>query len=264
MKIINAHTHFWKSPALGLENVTILDLHKEMKANKIDTSIVIGGKINPELLTNQESIDVIEKYKVSDSFKVIAGIDIREDLGKQKKEIEELFKQTKIVGVKVYLGYQHIFVNDKLLEPFYELCEKYDFPIMFHTGDTLYETAKLKFSHPLQIDELAVDNPKLKIIMAHCGNPWIIDAMEVLYKNENVYADISGFFYYETQARLYPLMKAKMNDLINYEAGHKLLFGTDFPLTPAKPYIDFTKSLDFTKKELELTMHGNAEKLFKL
>jgi uncharacterized protein len=63
---------------------------------------------------------------------------------------------------------------------------------MIHTGDVFLKTAKVKFSHPLNIDDVAVDNPELKIVMCHLGNPWIIDCQEVLYKNRNVYADISG------------------------------------------------------------------------
>ena len=51
---------------------------------------------------------------------------------------------------------------------------------------------KVRFAHPLNIDEIAVENPELTIIMCHLGNPWILDCQEILYKNQNVYADISG------------------------------------------------------------------------
>jgi hypothetical protein len=72
------------------------------------------------------------------------------------------------------------------------MCVEFGSPLMVHTGDTLSETAKVKFSHPLNIDDIAVENPELKIVMCHLGNPWIIDCQEMLHKNRNVYADISG------------------------------------------------------------------------
>jgi predicted TIM-barrel fold metal-dependent hydrolase len=65
---------------------------------------------------------------------------------------------------------------------------------MIHTGDTFDPHGKIRYSHPLNIDDVTVDNPSLKIVVCHIGNPWIRDCMEVLYKNKNknVHADISG------------------------------------------------------------------------
>jgi predicted TIM-barrel fold metal-dependent hydrolase len=71
---------------------------------------------------------------------------------------------------------------------------EYGTPIMVNTGDTFSSTAKIKYSHPLNIDDVAVYNPELNIIMCHLGNPCIIDCQEILYKNRNVYVDISGLF----------------------------------------------------------------------
>jgi predicted TIM-barrel fold metal-dependent hydrolase len=53
---------------------------------------------------------------------------------------------------------------------------------MIHCGDTFATNAKLKYAYPLNVDEVATDNPDLKIIICHLGNPWILDCQEVLYK----------------------------------------------------------------------------------
>jgi predicted TIM-barrel fold metal-dependent hydrolase len=45
----------------------------------------------------------------------------------------------------------------------YEMAIEYDVPVMFHSGDTYAPTGKLKYSHPLPIDDLAVDYPDLQI-----------------------------------------------------------------------------------------------------
>ncbi len=44
------------------------------------------------------------------------------------------------------------------------------------------------------MDEVAVDFPGVRFVLAHFGNPWLIDAAEVLFKNANVWADLSGLF----------------------------------------------------------------------
>jgi predicted TIM-barrel fold metal-dependent hydrolase len=42
------------------------------------------------------------------------------------------------------------------------------------------------------MDEVAVDHGDVRFVLAHLGNPWLIDAAEVIFKNPNVWADLSG------------------------------------------------------------------------
>ena len=72
------------------------------------------------------------------------------------------------------------------LQVVYELAIEFDVPVMFHSGDTYTPKGKVRFAHPLHIDDVAVDFPDLKIVICHVGNPWIRDCMEVVYKNANV------------------------------------------------------------------------------
>lgn len=73
-----------------------------------------------------------------------------------------------------------------------EIAIEYDVPVMFRPGDTYAPTGRVKYSRPLHIDDVAADFPELKIVICHVGNPWIKDCMEMVYKNQNGYADISG------------------------------------------------------------------------
>ena len=84
----------------------------------------------------------------------------------------------------------------------------------------------------MNIDEVAVDNPELNIVMCHLGNPWIIDCQEVLYKNRNVYADISGLFVGKFSITVESHYLAKVKELLSYVgAPHRLLYGSDWPLS---------------------------------
>ena len=100
----------------------------------------------------------------------------------------------KIVAFKAYLGYLHFGPEDPNYVPYYRLAAKYDLPVILHTGDNWSTTAKVKYAHPLRMDEVAVDHPEVRFVLAHFGNPWLIDAAEVLFKNPNVWADLSGLF----------------------------------------------------------------------
>jgi hypothetical protein len=91
-------------------------------------------------------------------------------------EIESGLRTGKYGCLKIYLGYVHRYASDPLYDPFYKLAEKYDVAVVFHTGDTASTRAKLKYADPLTIDEVAVDHPKVRFVIAHCGNPWIESA----------------------------------------------------------------------------------------
>src|SRR5262249_9682147 len=98
----------------------------------------------------------------------------------------------RVRALKGYLGYLHYGPEHPGYRPYYELAEGYNVPFSFHTGDTYSPRAKLRFAHPLLVDEVAVDHPQVRFVLAHLGNPWLLEAAEVVYKNVNVWADLSG------------------------------------------------------------------------
>src|SRR5262249_4689557 len=99
----------------------------------------------------------------------------------------------KIIGVKMYPGYEDYYPNDDRLNPLYEFCQRNGFPVIFHSGILQVDfPGLLEQAHPLKIDAVAHKFPNLNIIIAHLGNPWIIDCAAVLTKNRHVYADFSA------------------------------------------------------------------------
>lgn len=142
---------------------------------------------------------------------------------------------------------------------------EYDVPVMFHSGDTYAPTGKVKYSHPLQIDDLAVDYPAMKIVICHIGNPWIKDCMEVVYKNENVYADISGLVLGNFSEKFERFMKNEIEEMITYAGEPQyLLYGTDWPISNMESYLQFMKKLELAKEKKELILWKNAARLFKI
>ncbi len=141
------------------------------------------------------------------------------------------------------------------------MCVEFKAPVMIHTGDIFLKQGKLRFSHPVNIDDVAVDNPDLKIVMCHLGNPWILDCQEVLYKNKNVYADTLFFNTYGTESEKY--MSKKITELLNYvDESRCLLYGTDWPISDMGFYLDFFEKLELKPQDQDLIMSKNARMLF--
>lgn len=192
------------------------------------------------------------------------GVGDRVDL----KRIEAGLKSRQYRCLKIYLGYTHRYAYDRQYEPVYALAQKYDVPVVFHTGDTSSKGAKLKYADPLTIDEVAVDHPKVNFVIAHCGNPWIESAAEVAYKNSNVYLECSALL----TGDLEQMPKEKVDTyvvkpiawLFGYlEDPKKLMFGSDWPLVSIKPYVEAYK-LAIPREHWRDVFHDNAVRVFKL
>lgn len=269
---IDSHTHltnlFKTRPphrkTMYAKNLSIL--LKEMRANKVDHALLLPGpeKIDTEDPSLRTALKLVAGIK---NISLVGTIDILRYKKQDLKFLEELLRKRKIVGVKLYPGYQYFYPYEKKCHPIYKLCSKFDAPVIFHSGDTaFYKTAsKVKYSHPIHIDDVATEFPDLKIVIAHLGNPWMLDCAEMLYKNKNVYADLSGLII-EKGSPDVPLLRRKINDLIAYVvSARKLIHGTDWPFAPSiKDYISFVKSLKIPKKDLEYVFYKNAKELFKI
>ena len=104
-----------------------------------------------------------------------------------------------------------------------EAAEDLGLPIIWHQGTTFVRSAELRWALPLQIDQVALRFPRLRIVIAHMGHPWIDDALVVVRKHPNVFADISA---------LHPRPWQLYNGLVSaleYGVTDKLLFGSDWP-----------------------------------
>jgi hypothetical protein len=141
------------------------------------------------------------------------------------RDTEELIFRHKIRLIKVHGPHSGYAPDDYLrdkpgLAKVYALAEKEGVPVMFHTGTSIFPGARSKYGNPMAIDDVAIDFPKLKIIMAHGGRPlWMAEAFFLMRRHANVHMDISG-------------IPPKL--LLNYfprieEIADKTMYGSDWP-----------------------------------
>jgi hypothetical protein len=255
--IIDAHVHprFTGKPERnsGIP-VTREEFVREMKEAHVTGAVALEGEDGKGYDTDLESLNVIR----------CAGVAKTVDVARIEKGLKSGYYRC----LKVYLGYVHQYAYDKHYEPAYKLAEKYDVPVVFHTGDTYSTVAKLKYSDPLTLDEVAVDHPKMTIVIAHCGNPWIESAAEVAYKNPNVYLDGSAFLIGDFSKKPADTIQRTMIQPVSWvfeyvEDPTKLMYGTDWPLVGMKDYVDVFKRA-IPKEHWRAVFHDNAVRIFKL
>ena len=180
-------------------------------------------------------------------------------------DVELHLRSPRCAGVKLYPGYNPIYVWDSVYEPIYALAEYYNKPVAVHTGETATPGALLKYCHPMTLDEAAVKHPNVQFVMCHFGNPWLSDAAAVVDKNKNVALDLSGLLEGAVQTEELLVRKKgyvdQLRTWLEYLGYEDVMFGTDWPLANLEQYIDFVKAL-VPEEEWEKVFFDNANRIY--
>lgn len=279
MQIIDAHIHFSNIESFKqtARDKSLLDYSKtgflkEFREAGVVTAIGMGlTEQNPDGFPDQSSPNpmLLDLEEMPTGMVLCPGINpIRlQSAGMDELErIEAVLSDPKTVGVKIYAGYYPFYVHDRVYEPIYRMAEEYGLAVVIHGGATYSDRCCLKYSHPLEVDQLAVRHRHLNIIIAHLGDPWVMDTAVVVSKNENVFADLSGLIVGDEQR----IWKTRTNRLsmdhimraLSYtEKYEKFLFGSDWPLAPVMPYIEFVRDL-IPEEYHEKVFYHNALRAF--
>ncbi|HLL54347.1 MAG TPA: amidohydrolase family protein [Myxococcaceae bacterium] len=263
--VIDCHTHLNRYTEEDAPTVAerYARLRAEMDANGVDHALVLSSyAVTPDRPSTREILELVGDDPRID---VVAGLRYGAERTKELAELQGLLKEGRIKGLKLYPGYDPFYVHDPDLRDVYALAARYGVPVMIHTGDTYAPRARVRFAHPLAVDEAAVEFPDVTFVLCHLGNPWFADAMEVVYKNSNVFADISGLTLGSFEPRFERFALGKVNEVLAYlNEPTKLLFGSDWPISHIESYLKFARQLEATPEELEGLLWRNAARVFRL
>ena len=139
------------------------------------------------------------------------------------RELDSLRARWRVAGVKLTPPYQHFMPADPRLYPLYARCQEIGLPVLFHTGLSTFRGSRLKYADPLLVDDVAVDFPRLRIVLAHSGRGvWYREAALMARLHEHVYLELAG---------LPPRnLRAYFPDLDHL--ADKIIFGSDWPVLP--------------------------------
>jgi uncharacterized protein len=137
----------------------------------------------------------------------------------------------------------------------YRRCEERGIPVLIHTGTSIFPRARCKYGNPLEIDDVALDFPDLRIVLAHGGRPlWMAEAFFVLRRHRNVWFDLSGI---PPKSLLEWFPK-----IAELEA--KLLWGSDWPspgVMRLRRNVDQFLALPLSDQLKRATLETNPERL---
>jgi len=182
-----------------------------------------------------------------------------EYLEKPKEKMKYLAEDLGIRMIKIHPSHQLIYPNAYLngleaLGVIYDSCQHYNIPVMIHTGTSIFPAARTKYSDPIYMEDIAIDFPKLKLIMAHGGRPlWMETAFFLLRRFPNIYFDISGIPPHKL-LEYFPRVES---------IAHKTMFGTDWPgpgVMSIKKNIEHVQNLPISEESKRAILYDTAAK----
>lgn len=251
MKIIDAHLHLFPQQDWAEQTAQSVGHH-----NSVDHLRQVYGQLGMVhgVVMGNNSLETGRHDYPEDLFHYCVGLDsLVLDRGRNipadlPDRVEEHLKRDNCCGVKLYPGYNRIWLSDVCYQPIYNLAARYDKPVAIHMGLTAFPRAHLKYCHPLTLDEVAADHPKTRFVMCHFGNPFLESAAAVVEKNPNVATDLSGLLegrvdldeYFRVQAGYAGLLRTWLTAICQWD---DVMYGTDWPIVNLGEYIRFIQGI---------------------
>lgn len=178
-----------------------------------------------------------------------------------RREMKRILHELRIDAIKLHPPHMLVHANAYLdgndaLRVLYEECQAAGRPVMVHSGTSVFPKARSKFGDPMDLDDVAVDFPELRIILAHAGRPiWMETAVHLARRHRHVYLDLSGI---PPKSLLQYLPKLE-------SLASKSMFGTDWPspgVGSIRENVEAFLALPLTEAAQARILSGTADELF--
>ena len=160
------------------------------------------------------------------------------------------------VGASIDADICRMPLDDARFYPLYTVCCQLNVPVIMTTGPAPMPRVPMKNTSPVLVDRVASDFPELRIVMSHAAWNFPQEALATVFRNENVFMDISDVTMNMWMDFYVPVINRRLAD--------KVFFGSAHPFTPLSEALDVTGALGLEEDVLEKVMYGNAKKFLNI
>ena len=263
MNIVDCHMHTLTKDEFNLYKKTAC-------ANKY---INIRGLYIDEMLDPYD----FEEFVDNGDMYFIDSVDL-DDINNEMNKIEtDLNKYSRIIAIKIYLGYQKYYANDEKIFKVADFANKHNLAVTFHCGEIYDDDGKSSYSpysDAKYIEDLAIKYPKVNFIASHINWPNFDNLFYLCHKYNNVYTCFSGCNDGETleeREKQNLIISDVLNKYIKLYPNikKKIMYGTDFfaisdEYIDVSSYIKVIDLLDLTRQEKENILYNNVCKAYNI
>jgi predicted TIM-barrel fold metal-dependent hydrolase len=240
------------------EEKSLDDIIRDMDETGIDKAVIVAADYSTEygtiVVTNEDVARMSKQHP--DRFIPFCSVD--PSLGRLAVDKLELAVNEQAArGLKLVPPMQGFRFDDPRYDPLWRKAAELDIIVWTHAAhqkSTPGTDARL--GQPMLVEPVALKFPDLKLVLGHCGFPWVWESWSMAVRHPNVYVDISAF------PSLYD--QFPWNAYTTSGAEHKLLFATDNPLLNFSDGVEAVKALPIGDDFKAAIFGENARALLRL
>ena len=168
------------------------------------------------------------------------------------EELEHAVRDLGMRGLKLHPPTQHFYPNDRAHYPLWAKAEELGIPVLVHTGHN-QSGGRMQYGDPTHLDEVALDFPNLRLILAHFGFPWVNQAISVTWIRRNCYLELSGWSPKYIPETVWKYAKGIFPD--------RVLFGTDAPVMTAQRWLRDFEEIELPEDVKRKILYTNSRRL---
>jgi uncharacterized protein len=224
----------------------------EMDSAGIDLGVVVGrtGPQPWQQVANDDVLELVQRWP--DKFVGVGTVAPAhaDPIG----EIDRL-AAAGIVGLAFDNGYWDLADDDESLLPIYDRAAEHGLMLML--TDSVWIGADLDIPNPVHLQRVALRYPQTPIIAAHGNWPWVTQLCAVAFQCPNVYLLPDCYLNMPNMPGVQDYVRSA-----NYFLGHRLLFGSAYPVRPLGEAVQRFSELDFASDTIrQQCLSGSAERL---
>ena len=259
---IDSHVHL---PVVS-ENRTLEQskqvLLSDLDRHQVDYAIVIPDNVPGSPIGDVETcLNLLEGEQ---RLFMLGTIDVERQGEEWLHALEDMAKNRRIVGMKIFPGHDPIYPTDSRLSPVYQFCQTYGLPMVIHTGWNSNQPEVARYNDPKYIVQVAERYPSLSIVIAHYFWPEVEYCYHLTHSYPNILYDTSGLADDEVirETGLDRITKVLKDTLA--VSPDRVLFGTDYAMCDIQCHVDLVCSLSLSEEEEEGVLWKNAVRVFGL
>lgn len=241
-----------------MTELSIHDLVKDMDDAGVDKVCAVAMDLSSgwgiKMVTNENVSRFAEIYP----DRVIPFASVDPSMGQQAiDELTYAVEKLGCRGLKLVPPLQFFDISDPKHFPLWQRAQDLGIVVWTHVSHQVSTRGSdARLGAPMLLEPVALEFPEMKLVLGHCGFPWVWETWSLIARHKNVYLDLSAYH------MLYNHMP--WDAYTKFGVEHKLLFATDYPIADFKTVLDAIDQLDISDEFKTKIKGENAARLLGL
>jgi len=244
--IIDFHAHIGLSKVFGGKYCDAEAVVEVMDKAGIDKAVLIPTASSIHTRLYEDVVEAVKEFP--ERFIGFTLVDPKKE--DAVENMEKVVTRYNLRGLKLHPTFMAFAADDEeLVYPIVQKAEELQIAVMVHSGQSPYAT-------PWQVGLLAMDFPKVPIIMAHMGLDEVVyidAAINMAKRAKNLILETTGV-----------TAEAKIAQAVREIGASRVVYGSDMPFHNPEVEMAKVKGAEISDEDRRLILGGNAARLFDL